>query len=151
MAKNTVLGGNPLEPIHGFDGLTSGEIIQSVVLVKEGTDNPLPSNLSRGLRVDLSGPVFVTGRTTIATAGTPAQLNGGTSFTCKAVLVCALRANTDTVTIGDTNVNAAIGPGTERGITLDPGEKVGVDVNDINMIYLDVLGDGHGVTWTVIA
>lgn len=124
---------------------------QAVVVGIDGSDSVVSGHATRGLRVDNAGTSLQTGRTTIATAGSAAQLNGGSSVACKSVMVCALRANTNTVAIGDSNVNADPGVGNERGISLDPGEKVAVDVSDVNVIYLDVLGDGHGVTWTVIA
>lgn len=148
MAKNTVQGGNPLEPIHGFDGATTGEIIQSAVLVKEGTDTPLPSSTARGLVVDSSGGPLSGDRSTIATAGAAAQLNGGSSVACKAVMVVALPTNTQRVAVGASNVDAS--DSTFNGIPLEPLAGVEVETNNVNNVYFDVLGDGHGVSWTVI-
>jgi hypothetical protein len=155
MAKAVVQGGNPLENIHTFDGLTTGDNIQSGVLVKEGTDTPLRSHTTRGLAVDPSGTAVSSGRSTITTAGSAAQLNGGSSVPCKAVMVVALPTNVGTgsaplrVAVGASNVDAA--DVTLTGIPLEPLQGQVFDVSDVNLIYFDVLGDGHGVTWTVVA
>jgi hypothetical protein len=148
VAKNTVSGGNPVEPIHGFDGLTTGEVIQSSVLVKEGTDTPLRSHTTRGLAVDTSGTGLLSSRHVISTAGTPTALNGGSSVPCKSVCVTALPTNTQNISIGASNVDAA--SATLTGIPLAPGEKVALDVSDVNVVFVDVLGDGHGVAYAVI-
>lgn len=149
MAKGVVQGGNPLENIHTFDGLTTGDNIQSGVLVKEGTDTPLRSHTTRGLVVDLSGTTLTSGRNTIATAGSAAQLNGGSSVACKSVFVCGLPTNTQRIAVGASNVDAA--DSTFVGIPLEALQGVTIDVSDVNLVYFDVLGDGHGVSWTVIA
>jgi hypothetical protein len=149
MAKAVVQGGNPLENIHTFDGLTTGDNIQSGVLVKEGTDTPLRSHTTRGLAVDPSGTAISSGRSTITTAGSAAQLNGGSSVPCKAVMVVALPTNTLRAAVGASNVDAA--DSTLTGIPLEPLQGQTFDVSDVNLIYFDVLGDGHGVTWTVVA
>jgi hypothetical protein len=149
MAKAVVQGGNPLENIHTFDGLTTGDNIQSGVLVKEGTDTPLRSHTTRGLAVDPSGTAVSSGRSTITTAGSAAQLNGGSSVPCKAVMVVALPTNTLRVAVGASNVDAA--DSTLTGHPVEPLQGQTFDVSDVNLIYFDVLGDGHGVTWTVVA
>jgi hypothetical protein len=149
MAKAVVQGGNPLENIHTFDGLTTGDNIQSGVLVKEGTDTPLRSHTTRGLAVDPSGTAVSAGRSTITTAGSAAQLNGGSSVPCKSVMVVALPTNTLRVAVGASNVDAA--DSTLLGIPLEPLQGQAFDVSDVNLIYFDVLGDGNGVTWTVVA
>lgn len=85
-------------------------------------------------------------RHTIATAGTPAQFPSNAG---KSIFVVALPTNTLRVVIGDGSVNADAA--NLRGIPLDPLQGVGLDVENSNMLYLDVLGDGHGVTWTLIS
>jgi hypothetical protein len=147
MAVGVVSGGNPVEDIQVFDG-TTGQI-QSSVLVKEGTDTPLPSHTTRGLVVDLSGTAVTSGRSTITTAGSAAQLNAGVSVGCKSVFVCALPTNTLRVAVGASTVDAA--DLTFKGIPLEPLQGISIDVSDVNLVYFDVLGDGHGVSWTVIA
>lgn len=141
MAVNVVQGGNPVEDIQGFDGATG--IIQSAVLVKEGTDSPIPSSVTRGLVVDTSGSGLSSFRTTITTAGTPAALS---TLTCKAVFVVALPTNTQRVAVGGSTVDAA--DSTFNGIPLEPLQGVSIEVNNADDIYLDVLGNGHGVSWT---
>lgn len=146
MAKAVVQGGSPLENIHTFDGATTGDNIQSAVLVKEGTDTPLPSSTARGLVVDDSGSGVSDGRTTISTAGTPAQI--GSSTACKAVVVTALPANTQRIAVGSSSCDAATS--TFRGYPLEPLQSVGIPVNNVNLVYFDVLGDGHGVSWVAV-
>lgn len=148
MGQGSIAGGNPLEDIHTRT-TTTGPQSQAVVLGIDGSDSVVTSHATRGVRVDAAGTSISDGRTTIATAGTAAQLNGGSSVPCKAVMVIALPTNTQRVAIGSSAVDAATS--TFRGIPLDPFQGQSLEVSDVNLIYLDVLGDGHGVTWMVIA
>lgn len=147
MAKSSITGGNPAEAVHTR---TSGgaEDSQVAVLGIDGSDSVVPADI-RGVMVRSGGTAISDGRTTIATAGAAAQLNGGTSVPCKAVLVTALPANTLRVAVGSSAVDAS--DAGLRGAPLEALESITLEVDDVNKIYLDVLVNAEGVTWLVLA
>lgn len=145
MAQAAISGGNPVEDIHVRTTVT-GPQSQVAVIGIDGSDSVVQAHATRGLRVDTAGSSVTTARQTIATAGTPAQLSAGA---CKSILVVALPTNTQRVAIGDSNVNAD--SANLRGIPLEPLQGVGLDIDNANLLYLDVLGDGHGITYTLIS
>lgn len=145
MAQGAISGGNPVEDVHTRTTL-AGPQSQVAVVGIDGADAVVQAHATRGLRVDQAGNAVVTNRVTIATAGTPAQLSVNNA--CKSIFVVALPTNTQRVAIGDSNVNADTN--NLRGIPLEPLQGIGLDVADANLIYLDVLGDGHGVTFTLV-
>ena len=57
----------------------------------------------------------------------------------------ARSGNTTAVTLGDSNVVATVG--SERGITLQPGESVQIRVKDVSSLYLDAVTAGEGVSF----
>lgn len=148
MAKSSISGGNPVEAIHTR---TSGgsEDSQVAVLGIDGLDTVIAAHPTRGLRVDNAGAQIATGFQSIAVAGSTAvALNAG-SFPCKSVFVCAYQSNTSQIAIGDAFVNAQADANL-RGIPLQPGQGISLDIADVSSVYLDVLGNGHGCTFTVI-
>lgn len=144
MAQAAISGGNPVEDVH-VRTTASGPQSQVVVLGIDGSDAVVEAHTTRGVRVDSAGSSVSTVRQTIATAGTPVQF---TAAACKSILVVALPTNTFRVAIGDSNVNAD--SANLRGIPLDPLQGVSLDIGNANLLYLDVLGDGQGITYTLI-
>lgn len=145
MAQAAISGGNPVEDVH-VRTTPTGPQSQVAVIGIDGSDAVVEAHATRGLRVDPAGSAIVTARLTIATAGTPFQFS---SAAAKSVLVVALPTNTLRVAVGDANVNAD--SANLRGIPLDPLQGISLDISNANLLYLDVLGDGHGVTYTVIS
>lgn len=145
MAYTDVQGGNPVEAIHGRTTAT-GAVSQVACIGVDGSDGVVTAHPTRGIRVDAAGNTVITGRVTIATAGTPAQLS--VSNAVKSVCIIALPTNTQRVAIGDANVNADTN--NLRGKPLEPLQEFACDVADLNLLYLDVLGDGHGITFMAV-
>lgn len=79
------------------------------------------------------------GQKTVATAGSAEALAGSTSS--RWVIIKALIGNTDNVFVGDSDVTSA------NGYILTPGEAIGLDVNNLATVYLDVAVNGEGVSF----
>lgn len=84
------------------------------------------------------------GRKTVATTGAEEVLVGATT-PCRWVIITAETDNTDKMVVGGPNVIAALA--TRRGIPLDPGDSVVLEVNDLSKVYIDSLVSGEGVTF----
>jgi hypothetical protein len=85
------------------------------------------------------------GRKVIATAGTSAAIRA--SLTCKWVQVTALAGNASTLYVGGSGVVADAG--SEAGTPLAPGQSTTIPVNDAAKVFIDVLTNSDGVTFTV--
>lgn len=85
------------------------------------------------------------GNRTVATAGTDVVLSTS-SVPCKRVTIEAYRANTGTIAVGGTGVDAAASNGT--GMTLAAGEAVSMNVSNLNQVYIDATVSGEGVRYT---
>jgi hypothetical protein len=83
-----------------------------------------------------------TGIQSVGTAGTAEQLSP-VSIPCKRVFVQALESNTAAVTVGDSHVVAALAG--RRGMTLYPTQGEWFNVNNLNLLYVDVMVNGEGV------
>ena len=97
----------------------------------------------------LMAVTFDSGRTT-ATAGTRAQLST-TSVPCKRLSVTAFEANTDTVSVGGSDVVSA--SATRNGVTLFPGQTEPLDFgggSNLTAVYLDTDVNDEGITWLCI-
>jgi len=110
------------------------------------------------LQVNSNGVLITTGETgsasltsgveVVTTGGTAEQLNGGTSLAVQngyAVVVKALDTNTNKVYVGNSGVGSA------NGYQLNPCEGVTLQMNNVNLVYIDVDTDGEGVSWIVEA
>lgn len=87
---------------------------------------------------------IISGRATVASAGTRVQL----STTSTAVLSIAVQAatdNTSAVTVGGPDVVGAIA--TRKGIALAAGASISLDVNDLSKVYVDAITSGDDVTY----
>lgn len=90
---------------------------------------------------------IVDGRTTVAVAGTAEQLST-TSIACKEVIIQAELDNTGVIVVGDDTVVATVL--TRRGIALNAGAVLILDVADANLVWLDTTVNGDGVTYMVL-
>lgn len=81
-------------------------------------------------------------RLTVTTAGTEVQF---TALACKKVTIVAETDNTSYVVVGGSTVVAALA--TRRGVPLGAGDSVTFEINNMNLLYLDSLVDGEGVTF----
>ena len=85
------------------------------------------------------------GRKVVAVAGTREPLVAS-STPAKYVGITAETDNTGLIVIGGTSVVAALA--TRRGIPLNAGDTVSLDVDDLADVYLDSTVSGDGVTFT---
>ena len=82
------------------------------------------------------------GRQTVTTAGTAVQF---ASQACKQVTFTALSTNTGVVAIGASTVLAAAG--TRRGVPLNSGDSVTLDLSNVNLAFVDSTVNGEGVSF----
>lgn len=88
------------------------------------------------------------GRTTVATAGTAVQLSTSTAFlNGGAVTITAETGNTGVIVVGGSTVVAAAA--TRRGIPLNAGDSLVVEVDQLSDIWLDTTVNTNGVTYAV--
>lgn len=82
------------------------------------------------------------GRKTCTLAGTADQFS---SQACKHVILTALEANTDIVVIGSSTVVAS--SSTRRGHPLTPNQNVRLEISNLNLLYIDAVVSGEGVSF----
>lgn len=83
----------------------------------------------------------------VASAGT-AEALASSSTPCRKVIVQARPENTDVVVVGASTVVAAVG--TRRGIALVAGASYTFNVKDVNLLYVDAVVTGEGVTYVYL-
>lgn len=111
----------------GADGVNDGDVSSS---------NPIPIASASGF-----GTVG-DGRKTVTTAGTAEQFS---SQACKKVVITAETSNTNIVVIGGSGVVAS--EGTRQGHPLNPYQSVTFEVSNLDLLYIDSITDGEGVTF----
>lgn len=84
----------------------------------------------------------------VTTAGTRETLAASTAI--HSVTITAKQTNTGTVVVGGSTVVAASGA-TRRGVPLNAGDSITIDIDNLSKIYLDVTVNGEGVTYTYTA
>jgi hypothetical protein len=84
------------------------------------------------------------GRKIVTTAGVRERLSS--SISAKLVLITAETDNTNPVTVGGSTVVGALN--TRIGTPLYAGESLFVPCKNLSDIYLDVITNGEGVTYT---
>ena len=103
----------------------------------------LPAGTNNIGKVDInSQPIPSTvynGQKTVTTAGTAEALASSTAV--KSVVIKALYSNTGKVYVGDSSV------GSGNGFELEPGDAVGIEIDDLSKIYIDVEVSGEGVSY----
>lgn len=113
--------------IHGADGVNDGDVAKT---------NPLPTYNAQNSIVD--------GRKVVTTAGTAVAL--GTTTAIKKIYVQAETDNTGVIVIGNSTVVASLA--TRRGIALNAGDTIEIDIYDLADLYIDSTVNGDGVTFT---
>lgn len=100
--------------------------------------NPKPTDI---------GTIIGDGRKIVTTAATPEKLSTS-SIPISNVIIQAESDNGGTIVVGGTTVIAALA--TRRGVALNAGDSISVNVADLNLIWLDATVNGEGVTyfWT---
>lgn len=111
-----------------------------LTLVEDATPMPVAVNTPPD-----SVTTLTDGRKTIATAGTAAAIRA--SLACKWVIVTALKVNTADVYVGGASVSADVD--TEVGTPLAAGESLTIPIDNASKVFIDVLVNGEGVTFTV--
>ena len=104
------------------------------------------------MQVDALGALYTThgitggadGVTVVSTAGTDVVLGGNVA--CKKIDIQAQTDNTGVIAVGFTGVDAAEAAGT--GVILYPGDTYSLEINNLNLIYIDSAEDGEGVRYT---
>ena len=84
------------------------------------------------------------GVTTVSSAGTDVVLGGDVG--CKKIDIQAQTDNTGIIAVGFTGVDATVATGT--GVILNPGDIYSLEVNNLNLIYIDSTVSGEGVRYT---
>lgn len=85
------------------------------------------------------------GRKTVAIAGTREPLVA-VSTPVNSVIITALLENTEVVVVGANTVVAA--EATRRGTPLSPGDSLSFDIDNLDKVYLDVIVNEQGVSYT---
>lgn len=155
MAQGAIPSGNPLEDVHTRTTTTGPQSMACCVGIDAG-DTVINTGSAQGVRVDYAGSGTLTGSMTYDTTGNPGPLvipnriNGSTPVPCKAVCITSNPTNPGRIAVGDNNVNAT--PAGFRGIPLDPGQSVTLNVNDANSLYFQAQPLGFfRLTWQVIS
>ena len=80
----------------------------------------------------------------VTTAGSHVELASSTA--CKKVDIQAQTDNTGIIAVGFDNVDATVATGT--GIILNAGDIYSLEINNLNLIYIDSTENGEGVRYT---
>lgn len=86
---------------------------------------------------------ITSGSKSVTSAGTAEALVGG-STPANSVIISALLTNTGTMYIGGATVDST------NGIPLDPGDAVVIEIDDLNVIYVDSSVNAEGVTYNYL-
>jgi hypothetical protein len=87
------------------------------------------------------------GRKVVAAAATAETL--AVSTACKTVVITAETDNTGVISVGASDVVAALA--TRKGTPLNAGDSVSIDIDNLSKVYLDTTVSGDGVTYTYTA
>jgi hypothetical protein len=85
-----------------------------------------------------------TGTKTVTTAGVRVQLSTDETITCMYVIVCAKVTNTGYIFLGGSDVSST------SGIPLAALEKIRIDIDRLNKIYIDSSVSSEGVLYTYV-
>ena len=140
--------GFPVQISDSSFAVADGNALGEGVLVQgdDGSDR-------KNIHVDAStGDVYTThgitggadGIKVVTTAGTDVVLGGDVA--CKKIDIQAQTDNTGVIAVGFTGVDATVATGT--GIILYPGDTYSLEINNLNLIYIDSAEDGEGVRYT---
>ena len=85
------------------------------------------------------------GNKTVTTAGTAVQVSS-TSIRCSKLEITALETNAGVITVGDSNVVAAVA--TRKGTPLGPGDTLTMNIHDVSKIYIDSTVSADKISYT---
>src|SRR5690349_20962884 len=88
---------------------------------------------------------LTSGRTTVTTGGTAVTLSSTNLEGLDWVVITAETDNTGIITVGGSDVVAALA--TRKGIPLNAGDTISLEVNNLSDVYLDTTVNGDGVTY----
>ena len=90
--------------------------------------------------------VIGNGRKVVTTAGTAVVLASATP--CTSVAITAETDNTGFVVVGASDVIASLA--TRKGVPLEAGDSITLEVSDLSLVYIDATVSGDGVTYTYL-
>jgi len=117
---------------------------QVIVLGDPATNDgvaPVDINLGMAIHNPGFGTVGV-GRQVVTTAGSAVQFS---AQACKEVRIMAESDNTNIVVLGSSGVIAALA--TREGIPLFPAQTITFTINNMNLLFIDSITSGEGVTF----
>ena len=130
-----------------------GKAMSVAVLRKDSLSSAVNTNNEFApLQVNAEGALYTThgvtggadGVKTVSTAGTDVVLGGDVA--CKKVDIQAQTDNTGLIAVGFTGVDATEATGT--GVILYAGDTYSLEINNLNLIYIDSTVSGEGVRYT---
>ena len=124
--------------------LVGGLYQSSMQSVTDGDVAPFQIDSNGVLRTSHSIAGGADGVTTVTSAGTDVVLGGDVA--CKKIDIQAQTDNTGLIAVGFTGVDATVATGT--GVILNAGDVYSLEINNLNLIYIDATLDGEGVRYT---
>ena len=124
--------------------LVGGLYQSSMQSVTDGDVAPFQIDANGVLKVAHAVTGGADGVTVVTTAGTDVVLGGDVA--CKKIDIQAQTDNTGLIAVGFTGVDATEATGT--GVILYAGDTYSLEVNNLNLIYLDSTVSGEGVRYT---
>lgn len=146
MADNVAItsgSGTTIAADEVSDGTLGSVKVQFVKLMDGTLDGTSKAAVgTNGLKVEQIATTVGDGRKVVTTAGTAVQFS---SQACRYVILTGLEANTDMVVIGGSGIVASAS--TRTGITLTALQNVRLDISNMNLLYMDSVVNGEGVTF----
>ena len=143
--SDVTLGGVTTYSEASTTGSMIGAVRNDVLDALANTDNEFAP-----MQVDAQGALYTThGITGGADGVTTDDTNGtvlGGDVSCKKIDIQAQTDNTGVVAVGFTGVDATIATGT--GILLNAGDAYSLEINNLNLIYIESSVNGEGVRYT---
>lgn len=113
----------------------------------DGTANDASATNPVPVQTVSANTTIADGRTTVTTAGTRVALASSTA--CKQVAITAETDNTGLIVVGGSTCVAALA--TRRGIPLNPGDTITLDIDNLADIFIDSTVNTDGVTYLYMA
>ncbi len=126
--------------------LISYNVYAQEVIITDNTTSGYKANVNKlgtkfGLGVDSTPATTIfDNQVTVTTAGTSVQLSGS-SVPVRSVCIKAMTANTGKMYIGNSSVSATV------GYELPNDSSICVEVNNLNLIYVDSSVNGEKVSY----
>ena len=149
-------GGAVNSPVHAGtesynatdSGFTAMAVLKDVLTaggsITDGEYTPLATDTQGALYTTHGITGGADGVTTVTSAGTDVVLGGDVA--CKKIAIQAQTDNTGLIAVGFTGVDATEATGT--GVILYAGDTYSLEVNNLQLIYIDSTVSGEGVRYT---